>query len=49
MELKKNNFSKIKILTRGAKTDYVELIKKNGSLKNILENGEIRLIAKKIN
>jgi hypothetical protein len=46
--LRKNNFGQIKFLSRGAKTDLVEVIRKKPSLKSILANGEIRLIAKKL-
>lgn len=46
--LKKNNFGKIRFLSRGAKTDFVEVIRKKHSLKSILGNGEIRLLAKKL-
>ena len=46
--LKKNNFGQIKFLSRGAKTDHVEVIRKKPSLKSIMSNSEIRLIAKKL-
>ena len=36
--LKKNNFGQIKFLSRGAKTDHVEVIRKNTSLKSIMSN-----------
>ena len=45
--LNNNKFGKIKFLSRGARTDFVEVIRRKPSLKFILGNGEIRLIAKK--